>query len=240
LKQLAKATKENIPRFSDGTYHRETTMWADDTFMSCPFLVRMGKLTGDNTYFDECINQLLGYKKRLYMEDEKIFSHIYFLEDEKPNRVPWGRGNGWVFITLSEVLEHLPEDYPNRGRLIELFKEFTEGLCNQQDESGMWHQVLNMPSSYLETSCTAMFVLGMARGIIHGWIDNKYYDTIIKAWNGLAKTAIDIEGNIYGVCKGSWCSYDASYYAKLGTVKNDDHGTGIVLAAICELLKLEN
>ena len=43
-----------------------------------------------------------------------------------------------------------------------------------------------------------------------------------------------------GVCRGSSCSMDYHYYLKLGTAFNDDHGTGIILWALSELLKTEN
>jgi hypothetical protein len=76
IDSLYDAMCKNIPRFPDGTFHRETTMWSDDTFMSMPFLSRLGKLTGDKKYFDECICQINGFFKRLFMEDEKLISHI--------------------------------------------------------------------------------------------------------------------------------------------------------------------
>ena len=42
-------------KFPDGTLARngprKMTLWADDLYMSVPYLARMGKLTGDNKYF---------------------------------------------------------------------------------------------------------------------------------------------------------------------------------------------
>lgn len=239
LEILTKAVKDNIPRFDDGTYHRTKTMWTDDTFMSCPFLVRMSKITGDDYYYNECINQIKGFRKRLYDENDKIFSHIYFIDDDKASGVPWGRGNGWVFFTLSELLLILP-DSEEKKEILSLFCEFADGIRSLQDEDGMWHQVLNQPSTYTETSCTAMFILGMVRGIRNGWLDASYNRTIEKAWSGILDTSIDEDGNVYGVCKGSGCSYDWEYYAQLGTVVNDDHGTGVILAALCESIMLES
>ena len=81
---LLAAMEKKIPRFEDGTFHRHNDMWADDTFMSCPFLVEAGILKNDEKYHREAIRQLLGFKKRLYMADEKIFSHIFFLNTQRP------------------------------------------------------------------------------------------------------------------------------------------------------------
>lgn len=234
INKLKEATYNNIPRFSDGTFHRRATMWADDTFMSLPFLARLGVLTGDIKYFDECVLQIEGFYKRLYMPDKKLFSHIYFIKDEKANRVAWGRGNGWVFLTLSEILERIPADHAAKGALLEIFSEFADGIAEVQDKSGMWHQVLDIKDTYEETSCTGMFALGMIRGVKNGWLDEGFKGNIKRAAEAVEKYAVDGEGNITGVCKGSGSSYDPMYYAKLGTVVNDDHGTGIILAMLSE------
>ena len=235
---LAKAAKENIPRFEDGTYCRPTDMWADDTFMSCPFLVRVGLVKKDKAYFEEVVRQLLGCKKRLWMGDKKIFSHIFFLNSQMPNRIPWGRGNGWVFVTLSDVLENMPKDTPGRDELIELYKEFAVGITENQDEEGLWHQVLTRPDSYQETSCTGMFIIGLCRGIRNGWLGEEYKEKVLKAYNSLLSKKIDKSGNVYDVCMGSGNSMNEEYYINLGAIDNDDHGTGIILNAIAEMIKI--
>ena len=44
----------------------EMTLWADDLFMSVPFLARMGELTGDPKYFDDAVLSDLGVGKEQY------------------------------------------------------------------------------------------------------------------------------------------------------------------------------
>lgn len=240
LETLARAALNNIPRFPDGTYHRAETMWADDLFMSCPFLVRMGEITGETKYFDECARQIMGFKKYLYMEDKKIFSHIYFLNDNQMSKVPWGRGNGWIFFAMSEVLMHIDKSHDKYAQILSLFNEFAEGIAAYQEDDGMWHQVLDYPVSYKETSCTAMFAMGMIRGVRNGWLDEKFYAIAVKAIEGILSTALDENWNISGVCMGSECSYDPAYYAQLGAALNDDHGTGVVLTMLTEFINYEN
>ncbi|MEG2350671.1 MAG: glycoside hydrolase family 88 protein, partial [Hungatella sp.] len=78
-----------------------------------------------------------------------------------------------------------------------------------------------------------------ARGVKHGWLEAAdYLPGIQKAWKGLLTHSIDREGNIYGVCMGSGCSMDSEYYDTIPTVKNDDHGTGVILAAAGELYEM--
>lgn len=231
--------EETIPRLADGTYYRVDTMWADDLYMSCPFLVRMGRLTKDSTWFQKAAQQICGFRKRLYMEDEHLFSHIYFSHEERANRVPWGRGNGWVMWTLSEFLMY-GEGHVDVSKEKQLFYEMAHRIRELQDESGLWHQVLNRTEegSYLETSCTGMFLLAFARGVRYGWLERDFLDTMERAWKGLLTHSIDKRGNVYGVCMGSGCAMEAEYYFSIPTICNDDHGTGVILAAGSEYWEL--
>ena len=241
IERLRKGIDEDVPRFSDGTFCRmhTNTMWADDLYMSCPFLVRLGRYTGDNKYYDEAAKQLLGFKKRLYMPEEKIMSHIFFIKEKTSNCIPWGRGNGWVAVALAEVLEYLPEDNFYREEILAFYREFMDGLCACQDECGMWHQLINKPETYLETSGTAMFMLSLLRGVRYGWIDESYAEPALKAWNALKEYSISKDGVIYNICMGSSCSMEERYYTGIPTIADDDHGTGVILMAINELIMWE-
>ncbi len=239
LEKLANAITYNVPRFPDGTFRRGETMWTDDTYMSLPFLVRLGNILGDEKYFDDILNQVRGFKKRMYMEDCDLFSHIFFFKEEYPNRIPWGRGNGWVLLALSDVLMLMPKSYHGYGEILDLYKNLARGVLSFRDEKEcLWHQVVNNPESYIEASGSAMFIASLARGIRKGWIDVKHADLLVESWNALCEKCVDTDGNIYGVCKGSGCSKDEEYYMKLGTIKNDDHGVGIVLSAGVEIMNL--
>lgn len=239
IDRLREYLQKRVPRFPDGTFCRVQTMWADDVYMSCPFLVRLGRLTGDIFWFQEAVRQIRGFKRRLFIEERQVFSHIFFVKEEKANRIPWGRGNGWIFWSLTEMLAYLP---PGSlfDEMLELFRNFAGGIRRLQDASGLWHQVLDRrdEGSYLETSCTAMFLLGFVRGIRSGWLDQSYLPAARAAWNGLMRHSVDREGNVYGVCMGSGCAMEASYYYAIPTIANDDHGTGVILTAASEFLEL--
>ena len=236
-------------RLEDGTFFRKEmmhhfhnmTMWADDLYMSVPFLVRYSQFTGDQKYLDDAANQFFGFKKRLFMPEEKIMSHVYDFKYDSKTNVPWGRGNGWVVFSMTELLEVLPEDHPKRNDLIEFLNTLCEGYLALQDDEGMWHQVLNDHESYPETSCTSMFIYAFSRGIRFGWLKNpeKYVKAIYKAWKGISKTSVDSNGNVYGVCRGSEFSFIADYYKyELGWNLNDTHGTGIVMLAGIDVIRL--
>ena len=174
------------------------------------------------------------------MKDEQIMSHIFFLDTNEPNNIPWGRGNGWVYVALSDALMNIPEGFAGRDELMEFYLDFTAGLIKLQDEDGLWHQVLNRPDSYQETSCTGMFMLGLSRGINNGWLSKDYVKYVKRAYNGLLDKKINSTGSVYDVCKGSSNSKDVTYYLNLEAVDNDDHGTGVILTAISEMMKIKD
>ena len=246
---LMKALEENIPRFEDGTFYRHPVcsydgtkkhvMWSDDTYMSCPFLVRYAELTGDEKYYYEAANQLIGFYKRLYMKDKGILSHVYFVDEKKQSKVAWGRGNGWFFYTVADVLDRLPKNFKSKDELLRIYYSLLDGVIKYMGKNGMWHQVMDDDTSYEETSCTAMFIAGISAGVKNGWIDDKYIMYAQKAYIAMLEKSVGADGCIYGTCKGSGCHCDPNYYKNLGTVDNDDHGTGIVLTSICMLIKAE-
>ena len=46
-------------------------------------------MTGDAKYLDDAANQVLMFKKYLYMPEYKIMSHVYDFHVEAATQVPW-------------------------------------------------------------------------------------------------------------------------------------------------------
>jgi rhamnogalacturonyl hydrolase YesR len=237
-------------RLEDGAFFRKNlmhrfhngTLWADDLYMSVPFLCRYAAFKKDPAILDDAASQFEGFRKLLYMEDKKLMAHVYDFNRNMNTGIPWGRGNGWTAFSLSELLMVLPQTHPRRDFLLGFFRDLCAGFLACQDESGIWRQVLDMPSSYPETSCTAMFICAFARGIRFGWLDLPgYREAAERAWKALERCSIDKAGNIHGVCRGSEFAFNNRYYAEhLLPRLNDTHGIGIVLLAGTEILKLRD
>lgn len=239
---VADYMKNSQQRMEDGTFYRNhsylpvmnETLWADDLYMSIPFLCRYYQRSGDECWLKEGAGQLKRIFGYLYMPEEGVLSHIYDTHYHVQTKVPWGRGNGWALFSAAELLSVMPEDYEGREEILEIYRTLCRGYLNVQDPDGMWHQVLTMEESYEETSCTAMFVYGFAKGVRNGWHKENavYRKAALKGWKALCRTSVDWKGNIYGVCRGSGYSFSREYYAyELGWNFNDTHGTGIVLLA---------
>lgn len=238
-----------LERREDGAFYRlcqgeyaANTMWADDLYMSTPFLVRYASATGRKEALDEAAKQFLLFRRYLFIEDERIMSHVYDFKYGQATRMPWGRGNGWVLFSMTELLERLPQDHPDREELLSFFREMCGGIAALQGESGLWRQVLNQSEAYEEASCTAMFTYAFARGVRFGWFEDgsSYTAAAKKAWRGLTEKAIDRTGSVHGVCSGSRYSFSPDYYMyDLRTVINDNHGIGIMMLAGVEIMQLE-
>lgn len=215
-------------------YYMENTLWADDLYMSTPFLARYFMLTGEQEWLDDAARQFLLFQGYLYLPELQLMSHVYDFKRGMANGIPWGRGNGWVLFSLSELLEILPEDHRDREKLLELFRELCQGALRCQGKNGLWHQVLTDEDSFEETSCTSMFIYAFARGVRFGWLAEsaQYAEAVRKAWDGVVSRALEGNGSVHGVCCGSKFSYSPDYYKHdLKAVANDTHGIGIVLLA---------
>jgi len=246
-RRVANYIENGQERLENGMFYRERedsvidymTIWADDLYMSVPFICRYYKLTGDEEYLEDAVNQVLCFKEKLYMPQVGCLSHVYNLIKNKKTCVPWGRGNGWPMVALTELLEVLPHEHENYNAVLDFYMDFCEGILKLQDANGMWHQVLTHNDSYCETSCTSMFTYGFARGYLRGRLDERFKEAAVKGWNAICREAVDEDGNVYGVCCGSAYSFRADYYKyELPWLKNDTHGTGIVLLAGVEVSKI--
>jgi unsaturated rhamnogalacturonyl hydrolase len=229
-------------RLPDGTLCRPQprfqTIWADDLFMSVPFLARMGKVTGNSQYFDDAIKQVENFNKYLYDPMTGLFIHNYYNDVQMNGVGHWGRANGWLAMAQCQLLNELPANHPKRAELIRLLLRQIVGYSRYQDQSGLWHQLLDKPDSYLETSATAMFTYAVARAVNQGWINPRYISIANDGWHGLA-AKITADGQIQDVCIGTNMEEDIKFYYTRPTELNDPHGIGPFLLAGTEMIRYE-
>lgn len=246
LKLIIDGTDNHIShrqlRLADGTLARprpfRNSIWADDAYMSIPFLAQMGALTNDPKYFDDAAHQMLGFQAHLFVPSFGLFNHHWNTgnPDDQP-RYFWGRANGWCMVALVELLDVLPQDHPQRPDLLKLLRAHAQGIASVQGGDGFWHQMLDRPDSFTETSCTAMFTYSLARAVNRGWLDADAYGPVaVAGWNALA-TRIDADGRVTGTCIGTGYADDYAYYYNRPHI-DDIHGYGPVLLAGSEMIHM--
>ena len=117
-------------------------------------------------------------------------------------------------------------------------REHIRGLAETQGTNGLWHQLLDRPETYEETSASAMFVFAAARAINRGWIDaNAYGPMVSLGWNALAQK-VNARGQVEGTCIGTGLAWDPMWYACRPTSAYAAHGYGPVLMAGAEMIVL--
>jgi rhamnogalacturonyl hydrolase YesR len=227
-------------RLKDGTFWRPNspdglTIWADDLYMSLPFLIRWAEYKKDASVLDDAAQQIINYAS--YLQDtDGVWFHGYFVDKKSPTCCKWGRANGWVAVAIAEVLSVLPKDHPKYNKVLEICRRQLDGLRRYQSASGLWHQVIDHPELTwgTETSSSAQFTYALARGINRGWLDASYATLVQKALKGL-KQRINEVGGIDKVSRSTSIGLDLEYYNTRPTQDDDHHGNGLMLLALAEI-----
>jgi unsaturated rhamnogalacturonyl hydrolase len=167
--------------------------WCDALFMSPPTYARMGKVTGNQKYFD-FLNKWWWRVSAFYYDKNE---HLYFRDEtffrkREPNgsKIFWSRGNGWVIGGLVRVLQYLPSNDPYRPEYEQQLREMCIKIKEIQGVDSLWHAGLLDPVAHkqVETSGSAFFVYGLAYALNNGIIDKKSFRPVVdKAWTALFK-----------------------------------------------------
>lgn len=229
-------------RLADGTLARNrplpNALWLDDLYMSVPALAQMGKLSGDNKYYDDAVKQILQFSNRMFNKEKGLYMHGWILDMNPHPEFYWARCNGWALLAMSELLDVLPENYKGRSEILDLFRSQVKGLAPLQSDKGLWHQLLDKNDTYLETSATAIYTYCIAHAINKGWIDAQAYGPMaVLGWNGV-QTRVNAKGEVEGTCVGTGMSFDPAFYYNRPVNVAAAHGYGPVILAGAEMIKL--
>ncbi len=229
-------------RLPDGTLARHrplpNSLWLDDLYMSVPALAQMGKLTGEGKYFDDAARQILQFSERMFVKEKGLYLHGWIQGMETHPAFHWGRANGWAILAMTELLNVLPDDHPNRAAILAQYRAHVRGLANCQGGDGLWHQLLDRPDSYPETSASAIFVHCIARGINRGWLDALAHGPMVSlGWNAVA-AQVNAKGQVEGTCVGTGMGFDPAFYYYRPVNVFAAHGYGPVLLAGAEMITL--
>lgn len=206
--------------------------------MSVPALAQMGAYSGDQKYFDDAVQQVRLFSKRMFNEEKGLFMHGWVQDMEEHPQFHWARANGWAVMTMVELLEVLPENHIGRAEVLEILQKHIRGLANYQSGKGFWHQLIDRNDSYLETSATAIYTYSIARAINRGYVDAKVYGPMVcLAWNAVA-TQVNEKGQVEGTCVGTGMGFDPAFYYYRPINVYAAHGYGPVILAGAEMIML--
>jgi unsaturated rhamnogalacturonyl hydrolase len=161
----------------------------------------------------------------------------------------WGRGVGWFFAALVDVLEYMPKTHSAYPRLVNYTNLVADGLKARQDAtSGCWYQLLQYDNTkkgttcnianYLESSASSMFTYSYYKGFRLGILDKNIYKPVAdKAYRGLIENFVVEETNgkikLIQSCESAGLSStrkgDANYYLCGSDVGINNNTEGKVL-----------
>lgn len=217
--------------------------WIDAIQMGMPVFAKLGMLYNENKYFDkmhsmymhtrnkEGENGLFNKKDGLWWRDAD-FDPPY----TEPNGEDcyWSRGNGWVYMNLTLVMDITKMNSPYQKQYLKDFKAMSKALSKIQRNDGTWNVSLHDPTNYggTELTGTAMFVYGMAWGINHGVLSKKKYLPIIeKAWDGMINNCMH-ENGFLGFVQGTGKQPSAGQPVTHTSMPDfEDYGLGAFLLA---------
>ncbi len=224
-------------------------LWADDQFMGLALMSRVAAAhvldeVTSRRLMDKAAVMQLQYSKHLRFTGDGLSAHGAWVDNNGTTLrscCKWGRANGWGALSRVEVLTALDAafpDHPQRGPLLADFQNFIDAMLAVQDaEDGRWRQLVDVPSTYLETSVTAMMVTALAKGIRMGWFDSArtatYEAAAKRGWAGLTRAVDLTNGTVSGVCQGTGIQPNATAYAERPHAFEDSApgGVGAVLLA---------
>lgn len=225
----ADATPEQ-KAYADKGYSWQTRVWIDDMFMITAIQSQAYRATGDRKYIDRAAREMAMYLKEIQRPNG-----LFYHSPQAP--FFWARGNGWMAAGMARLLSILPEDNPDRAAIMVAYKKMMDTLRQNQDPDGMWHQLIDEPASYKETSGTAMFTYAMIVGVKQGWLDKKEYGAAArKGWLALL-TYINEDDEVTNVCEGTNIKNDKNHYMNRKQITGDLHAHAPLLWCAVALLE---
>lgn len=177
-------------------YHRldKRQVWVDSFYMAPPFLAVAG-------HQQEAVKQIEGFRRYLWNPIRKLYSHIW--DDDVSDfarKDHWGVGNGWAAAGIARVIGVLNENSSEeRKRLVQYLKDLLDSCLQCMRPDGLFHDIIDRPSTFVETNLSQMLAYSIYRGIEGGYLEDSYLAQARKMREA-ANRKVDTQGLVQGVC----------------------------------------
>lgn len=235
---------KGLPKTKEGGFQHITSdslneeeLWDDTLFMTVLFLARMGILTNNSAWMEEAKYQFLLHIKYLVDKETGLWFHGWtFKGNHNFSKALWGRGNSWATIAIPELLSILDCDYSTKRFLMETLNKQIEALEYYQDDSGMWHTLVDDETSYLEASATCGFGYGILRAVHMGIVDKKFENCAKKAIKPILD-CIGEDGVVNQVSYGTAMGRETKQFYKEIEIKSMPYGQALAILFLLEVIK---
>ncbi len=222
--------KDQYQKLLDRGLSWQTRFWIDDMFMITTIQSQAYLASKDEKYINRA-----AYEMTVYLDSIQQPNGLFYHAPSAP--FYWCRGNGWMAVGMTDLLKYLPENNPYRERILAEYRKMMKTLKEYQKEEGLWGQLVDDPSSWTETSGSAMFTYAMITGVKKGWLDAKEYAPgARKAWLRLL-TYMNEDDDLTEVCRGTNIGTTKQYYLDRERLAGDLHGQAPLLWCATALLE---
>ncbi len=257
---LRRQLNEQPRTHEGGFWHKKIypyQMWLDGLYMAEPFYASYALQFNEPRAFDDVADQFDFVYRHTRDSATGLCYHGWDESrtqqwaDPSTGHSPsiWGRAMGWYLMGLVDVLDYFPLDHPRRGELIRILQEVSGALLAFQDSTtGMWYQVVDQagrPGNYLESSASAMFAYGFAKGANKHYLEARFLGAAKRAMQGIRQQCVSVDEagqvNLKDTCRGAGLGGNPyrdgtySYYVNVPRATNDMKGIGPLLLAAIEI-----
>lgn len=236
VSNLPKTREEGFQHLTSDTLN-DNELWVDTLFMTVLFLAKIGMVIGCTEWVEEAKYQFLLHSKYLTDRKSGLWYHGWtFNGDHSFTEVLWGRGNCWITIAIPEFLSMVNCEPGIRKYLIQLLNRQVKALEKHQHSEGMWHTIINDPTSYLEASATCGFGYGILRAVEIGIIDSRFKKCAMNAVTAILH-CIDENGYVDKVSYGTSMGRDSVQHYKEIEIRKMPYGQAMAMLFLQEVIK---
>lgn len=226
---LPKKANAEERKWHEKGYSWQTRLWIDDMYMITIVQSEAYKVTGDTKYINRAAKEMV-----LYLDELQHKNGLFYHAPDVPYY--WGRGDGWMAVGMTELLFHLPQNDPNRERILKGYRLMMENLKKYVNRDGLWNQLIDEKECWTETSGSAMFTYAMILGVKNGWLDKDEFGPVARrAWLGLCNY-IEDNNDLVDVCIGTGKKNSKQYYLDRPRITGDYHGQAPIIWCAYALL----
>lgn len=214
---------DTLPKTPEGGFEhvvkegrRPGQLWDDTLFMAVLFLAQCGRNAGRADWMAEAHYQFLVHIRFLADTRTGLFFHGWTFEGRHNYaRALWARGNAWLTIAIPELFViATPEDPALRRFLETALRSQVDALGAFQAANGMFHTLLDDPTSPVEASATAGIGYGVLMGVRQGALPEETLEIARRALEAVL-ARIGPDGILQDVSDGTAMGDDLEHYRQI-------------------------
>ncbi len=206
---------ERAPRTEEGYIHHSyhgPELWSDSIYMAPPFVAYAG-------YPEEAYRQAKAIIDRLWIEEESLFAYRWNADTgEISHPRLWGLANAHAISGMTKLISHLPGSMSAESETLKNYaRKHLEGCLRYMRDDYLFHNDINDPSTFVETSLAMRVADSVFKGINAGWLDRDLLDTALNIRKAVHEKVDDL-GYVTGVpgpttyARPAWSSEGQAFF----------------------------